>query len=281
MPELPEVEVVVRGLRPHITGKKFKKIEIRKEKLTNFSVAEFAALLSDQEISKVERIGKMIVIYLEDKVLVFHLKMTGQLVYENIFMGGHTASPQDALLNRFTHLIFTFEDNTRLCFNDQRLFGYCHLIDVDELDIYAKKYGIDPIQTAFEWDDFWKLVQKHPRMNFKTFLLNQKYVAGLGNIYVDEVAFMSGIDPRHSLKDISKQRWKVVHAHIPKVLQKSIAFNGTTFSSFLNSAGNEGNFRQFLKVYGKKGEPCENCGSKLQKIKLAGRGTVYCQKCQV
>lgn len=280
MPELPEVEVVVRGLRPHIIGKQFQKIEIKKPKLTNFSEAEFKKAVAGRTITKVERIGKMILIYLDGKVLIFHLKMTGQLVYEGVFIGGHTISAQEQLVNKSTHLIFTLSDQTHLYFNDQRLFGYCHLIDQTEVPLYANKYGIDPIQTTFTWADFWKLVQAHPQMNFKAFLLHQKYVAGLGNIYADEVAFRSGIDPRLRLEDISKERWKTVHRNIPIVLQQSIEYNGTTFSSFLAVDGKKGNFTQFLDVYGRKGQPCVNCGCSLHKIKLAGRGTVFCDHCQ-
>jgi formamidopyrimidine-DNA glycosylase len=280
MPELPEVEVVVRGLKKKIIGKTFQKVEIKKSKSANFTEQKFAESLQKQNITKVERIGKMIIVRLTKNILVFHLKMTGQLIYDGIFMGGHTLSNFKENISKQTRLIFTFTDQTRLVFNDQRIFGYCHLINANQLSEYAGKYGLDPITRAFKLADFLKLIQKHPQMKFKSFLLNQKFIAGIGNIYADEVAFKSQIHPETRLGLIPHQKWRQVYQNIKEILEHSIQFNGTTFSSFVNSNAEKGNFSQFLKVYGHQGEPCVNCGLKLKKIKVAGRGTVYCLGCQ-
>jgi len=280
MPELPEVEVVVRGLQQYVIGKKFVKVNIKRPKMANFTSQKFLKTVQNQPIINVERIGKMIVFKFAHNYLIFHLKMTGQLVYENVFLGGHTISIEDVQSNRFTRIFFTFNDQTHLFFNDQRLFGYCHLIAGNEILFYRQKYGLEPINASFLWRDFWKLVEKHPRLNFKAFLLTQKYVAGIGNIYADEIAFLSKIKPIHSLQEISKKKWQKVHKNIKKILLKSIEYNGTTFSSFLTADGEKGNFMQFLKVYGRGGLPCLSCAEDLIKIKLAGRGTVYCENCQ-
>jgi formamidopyrimidine-DNA glycosylase len=281
MPELPEVEVVVQGLQDSIIGKKFTSIKIKKKKLTNFSESDFFKTLKDQKITSVERIGKMIVIHLDANILVFHLKMTGQLIYEDLFLGGHTLdATQDGLINKHTHLIFTFADKTRMFFNDQRLFGYCHLIQPNELTIYANKYGIDPIKTDFTYDDFIQIVAKHPKTNLKAFLLNQKYIAGIGNIYADEIAFKTKISPKTPLQKIPTKKLKELHKNIKDVLVASIQAKGTTFSHFLLSDSSRGNFKQFLKVYGRADQPCNNCNKPLTKIRWAGRGTVYCEHCQ-
>lgn len=281
MPELPEVEVVVRGLADNIVGKKFTKVEIRQSKLANFSPEQFRSRVQNQEIQDVQRIGKMIVVHLEQDVMVIHLKMTGQLVYENTFLGGHTFTEhQKSYVNAHTHLIFQLDDGTCVYYNDQRLFGYCHLVPKEELTKYSKTYGMEPVNGPFKWEDFWKLVSAHPRMNFKAFLLTQKYVAGIGNIYADETAFRSAIDPHRKLGEISEKKWQEVHRHIRDILLESIKWNGTTFSHFLSNNAEKGNFKQFLKVYGRGGKPCDTCGKTLLKIKLAGRGTVYCSHCQ-
>lgn len=280
MPELPEVQVVVNGLNESIVGREFKKIEIRRP-LTNFSETDFLNQTNNQKIKSVERIGKMIVIHLTKNLLVFHLKMTGQLIYEKKFLGGHTLGlKQKTLITKFTRIIFTFSNNTRLIFNDQRTFGYCHLIKKEELPNYSKIYGLEPVNGPFTWKDFWDLIQKHPHAGFKGFLLNQKYIAGIGNIYADEIAFQCKVHPLQKLGKISQKKWKEIHQVIREILLKSIEWNGTTFSHFLESNGNKGNFKQFLKAYGHGGEPCIRCKTKLTKTKVAGRGTVYCKKCQ-
>lgn len=280
MPELPEVQVVVNGLSQNIIGKSFKAVKINKASV-NFSEQEFTEKVNSQKVKKVRRIGKMIVIHLTENLLVFHLKMTGQLIYEDQFLGGHTLDlKQNSAITPFTRLIFTFTDKTQLIFNDQRRFGYCHLIKKAELSKYRQKYGMDPVEGPFEWKDFWSLIQKHPHASFKGFLLNQQYIAGIGNIYADEIAFACRIHPLKRVGQISENKWKKVHRSIPEILRKSIEWNGTTFSHFLASNGDKGNFKPFLKVYGRAGEPCARCQTKLSKIKAAGRGTVFCGKCQ-
>lgn len=281
MPELPEVEVVVQGLQNSIIEKSFQSVTIKKPKLTNFSECDFEQSLANQKVIQVERIGKMIVIHLTKNILVFHLKMTGQLIYEQLFLGGHTLDEtQKSFINKHTHLIFTFDDNTRMFFNDQRLFGYCHLIQKPQLASYANKYGIDPIKTDFSYNDFETIVKKHPKTNLKAFLLNQQYIAGIGNIYADEIAFKTKLSPKKTMDSISQPKLHDLHKNIQEVLQSSIDAKGTTFSHFLLSDASRGNFKQFLKVYGRADEPCVRCKTPLTKIRWAGRGTVYCEKCQ-
>lgn len=280
MPELPEVQVVVNGLRKKLTHKKFKAIEIKRN-LTNFNSEIFEKRIKGQAVMSIERIGKMIVIHLEKELLVVHLKMTGQIIYHDQFLGGHTLGlNQKEIITPFTRIIFILNDDKKLVFNDQRTFGYIHLIEKKDLINYSKKYGLDPINSKFTWKDFWKVIQKHLKASFKPFLLNQKYIAGIGNIYADEIAFQTKIHPQRKLGSISKKKWKEIHQAIREILLKSIQWNGTTFSHFLESSGEKGNFKQFLKAYGKSGEPCIRCKTTLKKIKVAGRGTVFCPKCQ-
>ena len=283
MPELPEVEVVVRGLNKYLIGQTVRAIEVRLPKLLNLPPTEFKNRLIGATIKRVERIGKMIVIHLnKSKILIFHLKMTGQLIFQNhqqTFLGGHTMRPLDKLPNKWTHLSLAFTKGTQLFFNDQRQFGYCHLISSQELSHYSAKYGLEPF-GKFPLADFRALVARHPRLILKAFLLNQAYVAGLGNIYADEVAFATGLNPTTPLKNLTAAHITDLHHHIKRILKLAVAHNGTTFSNFLTADGQKGNFIDFLQVYGRGGTPCPRCGTNLRKDRVAGRGTVFCPQCQ-
>ncbi len=245
--------------------------------------------------------------------LLVHLKMTGQLIYEKInsakggsvsggkvevVAGGHKLSETDieCLPNKWTRVVFVFADGGELFFNDLRLFGYMKLADAETVARALKKYGPEPPLLppparggvaegrgggSFTFAYFSSLFPKRKNTNLKAFLLNQELVAGLGNIYVDEVCFCAGVKPSRRVGSVTKEEQKKLFSCIPKILNEALKHRGTTFRNFLDSSGKKGNYTDFLKVYDRDGKPCKKCKTIIKKTVVAGRGTHYCPKCQV
>lgn len=298
MPELPEVETIRQDLSKNIINKKIDKLEIGKVKIVKNDIEEFKKELLEKSFSEIERIGKLLIFVLkssnEKKYLLIHLKMTGQLIYtdkKNTIAGGHSNSREESmryrlggleknLPNKFSHVIFSFKDGSRLYFNDMRQFGYLKIVGQDELNLIKARYGIEPLQKNFTWKNFENLFFGK-KTNIKAFLLKQEVVAGLGNIYVDEILFASGVLPTRAVSSLSKDELKSIFDNTKKIIKKAIKFRGTTFSDFVDASGEKGNFSKFLKVYGKEKQICSKCKrTKIIKTKVAGRGTRICPRCQ-
>jgi formamidopyrimidine-DNA glycosylase len=210
--------------------------------------------------------------------------MTGQLIYrigEKIFAGGHSMSTlQTELPDKHTQFIITFADGSKLYFNDLRRFGYVKIVDSLELERIKKTYGIEPLTKAFTLDAF-TTVLKHKKTILKAFLLNQKYLAGVGNIYADEIAHNAHLKPTRNLSTLSAHDIAALYTSIQKILAKAVKHRGTTFNNYVDSDGNKGNFSTHLKVYEQAGEPCDHCRTNLiKKTRVAGRGTYWCSECQ-
>ena len=246
-------------------------------------------VLVASSLEVIRRRGKLLIFVFSNKVyLLIHLKMTGQLIFQkksHLIAGGHSfskKSPEKAmggsLPNKFTRLIIDFS-GSRLFFNDIRRFAYAKLTDEEGFKKVEKKFGIEPLTANFKIKNF-RDVLKNRNTSIKAILLNQGLIAGLGNIYVDESLYLSAIDPRRKAKDLSKKEEERLFLNISRVLKKAIDKRGTTFSDYTDSQGNKGNFSSELKIYGKKGQKCEICGVIIEKIKLVGRGTHFCPKCQ-
>ena len=312
MPELPEVETIRRGLQKQIVGKTIEKIVIRKPNLVKQSQASFRRELVGAIFSKIDRIGKLLIFTFQNKnkFLTIHLKMTGQLVYcdeKNFVAGGHANSKKEeeeflkgkkqefCKPGRFTHIIFWLKDQHRgkasvlskLFFNDLRQFGALRVVNQEELREIKNKYGIEPGRPNFTLTNFKKALQNR-KTTIKALLLNQSIISGLGNIYVDESLFASKIHPQRIANTLTANEQKRLFNAIERIIKLAIKNNGTTFSDFVDSKGERGNFKQKLKVYGRKGQPClrccrkrkTNCPYLIQKIKVAGRGTYFCPACQ-
>lgn len=289
MPELPEVETIRRDLEKFLLSKKVKAVEVRDAKVVIGSQKKWNEVLISRNLKEIQRKGKLLIfVFTKDIYLFIHLKMTGQLIYQEknrLIAGGHPFSEKSeekaiggSLPNKFTRLIITFSGG-KLFFNDIRRFAYAKLIDKSDLKKIKEKFGIEPLSSDFKLKSFQSLF-KDRNTSVKALLLNQALIAGLGNIYVDESLYLSAIDPRRRAKDLSENEQKKLFLNISKVLKKAISKRGTTFSNYTDGRGNKGNFSSELKVYGKKGEKCEICGEIIEKIKLAGRGTHFCPKCQ-
>jgi len=286
MPELPEVETIRIGLKAKIIGKKIVEIKVGLKKQIKSDFKEFILNLKGNHIVDIERIGKLLVfkLYKGDKFLLVHLKMTGQLIYrkgKKMVAGGHRISETDLVLpNKFSHIIFTFSDRSNLFFNDQRQFGYMKLVKEKETKQIIYGYGVEPLSAEFNLAAFKKII-KGRTTNIKALILNQKKIAGIGNIYADEALFVAGIYPGRQAGTLTEPEIKNLRRAIIQVLKKSLKYGGTTFSNFLDCNGAKGNFIDFLKVYGRIGKPCFKCrGGIIRKEKIAGRGTSYCDKCQ-
>lgn len=301
MPELPEVQTIINDLNKVILNKKISSVDIRKSRLVKGSDAKFKKILTNNKFSKIERRGKLLIFNLGNRVargfktpgeptssryLLIHLKMTGQLIYQSgkdIIAGGHSDdNPVDDLPNKHTHVIFTFSDKSKLYFNDMRTFGYLKLVDAKDLEKIKAQFGIEPLSPDFTFEKFNNLL-KNKNTATKTFLLNQKFVVGLGNIYADEVCFEAGVRPQRKIKTLTKLEKQKLFKAIPKILNKSIKYRGTTFSNYVDAQGRIGNFINHLKVYQKNGNLCPKCKTvKIEKtkIKISGRGTHFCPRCQ-
>ncbi len=300
MPELPEVETVKNDLLTRIKNKKILKISKDKSKLIKNSFAFFKKELEKASFLSVERIGKLLIFKFlnsskKEKYLLVHLKMTGQLIYcdkNNFIAGGHINSRAEeksiakqeknvfCKKGKYTHIIFEFEDGAKLFYNDLRQFGYLKIVDKKELVEVKSKFGIEPLQKNFTWENFQKIV-KNKKTNIKAFLLNQKNIAGIGNIYADKILFKAGVFPKRNLQTLSREELKNIFLATKSIIAKAIKKRGTTFSDYRDARGKPGGFRACLMVYGREGKLCKKCKKGIiKKIKVAGRGTRYCPVCQ-
>ena len=285
MPELPEVETICRDLREKILGLDIKDVLITPKARLNKSPNSFAELLSGGSFADISRIGKLMIFHINDSddIMLVHLKMTGQLVHQKggiVVAGGHSDIEFSMdLPDRFTRLTFVFLDNSKLFFNDLRRFGYLKVIKKKELQRIKEKFGIEPLTEEFTLDNFKKALGKR-KTSIKAVLLNQQLIAGIGNIYADEACFLAGIKPGRKVGSLKASKVKNLHDSIEKVIKKAVETRGTTFNNYVDANGNQGGFLKYLKVYQRDGEPCFVCGNILQRVKVAGRGTVFCENCQ-
>lgn len=284
MPELPEVETIRRGLQERIVGKKITDIDIRVPK--NFVGDQ--KIVIGQTVKEVVRRAKVTAIRLENHHnLLFHLKMTGQLIYrqelKDSFAGGHPDHNWHAVLpNSTTAVIFTFDDGSKLFFNDMRKFGWCKVLTDQELQkIFDEGYGPEPFSDKFNTEYLIGFAKRFPNRTVKQFLMDQSIVAGIGNIYADEILFESMISPLRKVKDITENEWKKVIGVTIIILEKAIKYGGTTDSDYVDAEGKKGGMQNYLNVYHQTGKRCpRGCSSVIKRITVGGRGTHYCPTCQ-
>ena len=286
MPELPEVETVVRGLNRLILKKKIAQVKHDWPKSFPNLEKDVNDFMIGAEISKVQRRGKAIIIELNNGwALVTHLRMTGQMVYrgEENWGAGH---PNDDFLNdlpnKSTRVEIDFEDQTKLFFNDQRKFGYMKLLpepEIEELSFF-QKLGPEPLEDNFTVEIFKERLLKKKNSLVKPTILDQSVIAGVGNIYADEALWRAKIHPETRIKDFSNVDFENLHESIRFVMNKSIEKGGSTDRNYVNADGSRGNYLEYAAVYHKNGQPCKRCGTEISKIRVGGRGTHFCENCQ-
>jgi formamidopyrimidine-DNA glycosylase len=238
-------------------------------------------------IEHIDRIGKLLIFSFENEADFFflaHLKMTGQFLYLDktgiLGGGGHTLSPTDTNLpNRHTRISFVFESGDQLFFNDMRLFGYVKIANAEAVSVAKAKFGPEPIHNNFDIEAFTQGLKRRKKP-VKAALLDQSFVAGLGNIYVDEALFVAGVRPMRRTDKVTKKEAIAIAIASGDIMNASIAVGGTTFQHFVDTGGDNGNYTDYLKVFGKQNTPCPRCGTTIKKIRCAGRGTHYCPGCQ-
>jgi len=269
MPELPEVETIKRQLNKEIAGKKITGIGVLTEKTLRTSKAEFIKKVVGAKIKTVERRAKLLIMNLSNGYSVLtHLKMTGQYVY-------------DGEAYKHTRVVFSFGPKVKIMFNDMRRFGYLKLVKTSDLPKFLEgEYGPEPLEKNFTVQKFSEVLKRRPNMKTKQLLMEQKLIAGMGNIYAQEACFMAHVLPTRSAKSLKPAEIKKLYESIRKVMTEAIKYGGTSAENYLNLYGKQGDFVKRLKVYGRGKERCRRCGSILKTIKLGGRGTVYCAKCQ-
>ena len=280
MPELPEVETIKRGLSKFIIKQKIKNTEVLCEK-------SFIGQPQVAKITKIRRFGKALVIDLDNKKsLMIHLRMTGQLIYDpkdktERFAAGHPSENfVDQLPNKQTRLILELEDGT-LYFNDQRKFGFIKVLETKEVenDPFIKKLAPEPWNMTC--DDFYERLQKHKNSPVKAVILDQTIICGLGNIYADESLFMSNIHPMTKAGTLTETQASILLNMAARAMDLSIASGGSTMKDYVKADGTRGDYLdKFAQVFNKTGKPCPVCGTKIEKIKVAGRGTHFCPHCQ-
>lgn len=283
MPELPEVETIARDLNKVLLGQTIKAVNSLDKKYALGLVGLKRASVN-KKIFGVGRRAKMLIINLDKYFLVVHLKMTGQLIFRSkkkLIAGGHPIVSTGTIVpNKFTRLVFTFKSGDKLYFNDVRKFGWIKTLTPKEFLLIDQAYGHEPFDKTLTFEKFFTLIKRRLKTSIKAALLDQKLVSGLGNIYVDEVLFKAGVRPSRLVKTLTKNELKKIYLSIPIILRLAIKKRGTTFSNFRDADGLKGNFVAYLKVYGRAGKPCKNCRELIKKIRLAGRGTHWCQNCQ-
>ncbi len=286
MPELPEVESVRIQLRHALRGQCIERVEVFHSKSVAHDI-RFEDLLVGKCFADIDRIGKLLIFsFVEetDLFLLAHLKMTGQFFYQSadeLIGGGHSMSAADMaeFPGRHTRVAFYFTDKSALFFNDMRLFGYIRVANRAEVKKVKQAFGPEPIADAFDCEWF-RAALKRRQTTIKAVLLDQSFVAGLGNIYVDEALFRAGVRPTRRANTLTKREALLLCKEAGAVMKESIAVGGTTFQHFKDTKGNKGNFTNQLRVFGKQNTACVRCGAMVKKIRVAGRGTHYCPQCQ-
>lgn len=287
MPELPEVETVRIGLGQFLPGRRVASVQHDWPKGFPNASADVQAYLIGAKVTEVRRRAKVLLIDLSTGyTLVIHLKMTGQLVFRSDrerFGAGHPSrSLVGSLPDTSTRATFTFEDGSRLFFNDQRKFGWVRLlptIEVDQLDFF-QKVGPEPLGSDFTPDHFIERLRRRNRSGIKAVLLDQTVVAGVGNIYADESLWGAKIHPEQKVQDISDTKLTKLYEALRAVLNLSIEKGGSTDRNYVDAEGRQGSYLTFANVFRREDHPCPRCGSTILKSKVAGRGTHICPHCQ-
>lgn len=287
MPELPEVETINRGMKKYLIGKVISKVEVDWFKSLAYDQSFINKHLLNAKITSIDRRGKVLIMSLSNRFnLLFHLKMTGQLVYNSStekFGAGH---PSDSLVNNLpdksTRIIFYFKDKSKLFFNDQRKFGWVKILDNQSLKDFEffNKLGPEPLDKDFSLKIFKERLNARKNSKIKAVLLDQSTIAGLGNIYTDESLWMAKIHPMEPVYKLSDLKIKKLYESIIEILNLSIQKGGSSDRNYINIEGKKGSYIEFANVYKRANQDCKRCNHKIIRIKVASRGTHICPNCQ-
>jgi len=285
MPELPEVETIKIGLAKLLPGRVIKDVWYDWDKSFPNAPADVARFLVGAKIQKVRRRAKVLIIELSGGwALIIHLKMTGQLIFtgkNERFGAGHPSQDMvGELPAKSTRVILDFTDGSKLYFNDQRKFGWMRLmpaLEIPEIDFF-KKVGPEPLDADFTVGQFIDRLMRRKNTSVKAALLDQSVIAGVGNIYADESLWSAKIHPASLVGAVPKAKLVTLYDSIRDILTLSIRKGGSTDRNYVDAQGRKGSFLAFANVFRREGEPCPRCGTPIEKIRVAGRGTHICPK---
>lgn len=275
MPELPEVEVICRGLRPHLIGRTIVAVQHSGKSLRQpVPIRAMEKALIDNTFTGVERRAKYLQFSLKSGgMMIIHLGMTGNL-------GIFEPSVQHA---KHDHVIWTLDNNSELRYNDTRRFGSINLIAKEHTatreETFFKNSGPEPFSNDFS-AQYLHSSAKGKNLAVKNFIMTNKVVVGIGNIYANESLFAAGIRPSRKIKSLSLAKWAGLVTEIRKVLEHAITCGGSTISDYLNASQQKGYFQMNFKVYGRDGQPCSSCSTTILKKDIAGRASFFCTTCQ-
>jgi len=277
MPELPEVETIRGQLEKLIVGKKIKEVKVGLPKMVKLPLGKFRKIIIGSTIKDVSRRAKILIFELSNgQSILTHLKLSGRLIFRK---KGESIQPEDA---KWNHLIYYFTDNSRLFHNDLRQFGYVKLVETCGLEDFFKKekLGPEPLEKEFTFGEFSAILERKPKAKTKQFLMDQQNIAGIGNIYSDEILFFAGIHPLRKIANLKPTEIRKIFNGIKKILVKATKLQGSSINLYLNALGREGKYVPKLNVYGREGEKCSRCGAIIKRVKIGGRSAHFCPKCQ-
>ncbi|MBU1039358.1 DNA-formamidopyrimidine glycosylase [Patescibacteria group bacterium] len=284
MPELPEVETIRQDLKKLVIGRTIKELLVIDKTVLRNQPKDYQQFFKGLKIKSVDRRAKLLLFHLSRRVsLAVHLKMTGQIVIKTkkgLASGGHPISGVTTVPNKFTRLVLSLSGGLNLYFNDVRKFGYWLFLSEGALSALLKKYGPEPLSKNFTLPILTDNLKKRSGSLLKAVLLDQSVIAGLGNIYVDESLFLSGVKPDRRVKSLTSLEIKKIYQSIKSVLKKAVKARGTSFSNYVDAIGRPGSYWSKRLVYGRAGQPCPNCSQLISKSRVAGRGTHWCSICQ-
>lgn len=273
MPELPEVETVKRSLSEHIIGRSITGVTVHQDTVIKTpDSCDFVSRITGQSFSYINRRGKYLLFGLSrGSILVAHLRMTGRLVY----------APEDEPVLKHTHVIFHLDNSFQLRFTDQRRFGCLWLVSGKGIECISGlcSLGPEPLGPEFTRHALAELL-KGRKTKMKALLLDQRLIAGIGNIYADEILFHSGIHPERAASSLTGIEIDRLWEAARQVLDEAVQHRGTSFSDYVDGRGEKGTHQNHLKVYQREGSPCARCGSEIQRIKVGSRSSYYCSGCQ-
>jgi formamidopyrimidine-DNA glycosylase len=275
MPELPEVETVRARLAPVLIGRRFERVEISDPRLTRpLRPAEVATELEGERVSEVARRGKYLIVGFESgRSLLVHLRMTGSIRHATLGVAALAADP-------YRRAVVSLDDGSDVVYRDVRRFGTWLVVEPGELKPYlAARIGGDPLARAFTARRLADQL-RHRRVAIKSALLDQRTFAGMGNIYADEALWRARLHPLRPANSLGAEDVEELRRAVKSALRAGIARQGATLRDYSTPDGRRGRMQHALKVYGRSGEPCERCGTPIEKIRIGGRGTWYCPSCQ-
>jgi formamidopyrimidine-DNA glycosylase len=292
MPELPEVETIRRGLEAKALHKTIERVEVRCRKIVLRPTAkQLSAYLAGQTIQDVRRRGKFLVLETHEFILLVHLGMSGQMTYwdkkrkddEYFFINPLTGlqQAQQHVVDKHTHVSIYFTDGNALHYRDIRQFGKWRLYakqDFHQAQEYWK-LGLEPFTAEYEWNNFLAKFGGR-KLRIKSLLLDQRFVAGVGNIYADEALFEARIHPERRVSSLTTDEKKRLFKAIPTVLRRGLHYGGTSFQSYFNAEGEAGTNQEYLNVYGRTLEKCRRCRTEILRIVVSQRSTHCCPQCQ-